>query len=290
MTGMDIKINCSDGYELTGTLYKSGQPVENGTVIICGALGVSRKFYKNFAQFLSRNNFSAITFDYRGTGDSNTVLDDENLKLEDWGRQDISALIRYAATQDYANKVFLVGHSVGGQLFCLSKDCEQLTGVILVGASFPYWSRWPFPRRLLMLFFWYVLIPTLSFGRAKFPSRLLGLSNENLPARLITRWGEWARNKNYVVADKFCLDTSLFESLNIPVLSYGFDDDTYAPRKAIKKLHQSLKKAAIEERYIRARKLHPDGIGHFGYFKEACSQSIWEETISWLLKFNIQNE
>jgi len=134
---LEIKINCSDGYELTGTLYRLGQPVENGTVIICGALGVSRKFYKNFAQFLSRNNFSAITFDYRGTGDS---------------------------------------------------------------------------------------------------------------------------------------------------LSYGFDDDTYAPRKAIKKLHQSLKEAAIEERYIRAKKLHPDGIGHFGYFKEACSQSIWEETISWLLK------
>ncbi len=285
MTGINIKVACSDGYKLTGTFYKSAQELENGTVIICSALGVSRKFYKNFAQFLTKKNFSAITFDYRGTGDSNIVWDYKNLKLEDWGIQDIDAMIKYATEQDTVTKVFLIGHSVGGQLFCLSKNCELLAGVILVSASFPHWNRWPFPHKMLMLFFWYVLIPILSIGRTKFPTRLLGLSKENLPARFITRWGEWARDKNYVTSDKFNLDTSRFESLNIPVLSYGFDDDTYAPRKALKKLNCSLKKAVIEERYIDAKLLHPDGIGHFGYFKETCSQSIWEETVTWFLKF-----
>ncbi len=285
MSEIEIKIKCSDGYELTGTLHKSVQAVDNGIVIICGAIGVSRKFYNKFAQFLARNNFSAITFDYRGTGDSYIDRNFKNLKLEDWGIQDINALIKYAKVQEFSDKVFLIGHSVGGQLFCLSENCERLTGVVLIAASFPHWSRWSFPRNLFMLFFWYVLIPIFSFNRTKFPTRLLGLSNKNLPVQFITRWGEWARDKNYVVSDKFHLDTSRFESLNISILSYGFDDDTYAPRKALKKLHCSFKNSVIEEKYIRAKKNHPDGIGHFGYFKENCSESIWKETISWLLKF-----
>lgn len=285
MSGIEIKIKCSDGYELTGTLHRSGQPVDNGIVIICGAIGVSRKFYNKFAKFLTKKKFSAITFDYRGTGDSYFDQNYKNLKLEDWGIQDINALVKYAGVQDFADKVFLVGHSVGGQLFCLSKNCEQLTGVVLIAASFPHWSRWPFPRNLLMFFFWYVLIPILSIGRTKFPTRLLGLSNENLPVQFITRWGEWARDKDYVVSDRFNIDTSRFENLTIPILSFGFDDDTYAPPKALKKLYHSLKKAVIEEKDIRAKKIHPGGIGHFGYFKENCSESIWEETISWLLKF-----
>ena len=284
VAGKNIKINCSDGYELTGTLYKSDQTVKSGIVIICGAIGISRKFYKDFAQFISKNNFSVITFDYRGTGESKSDWDLKKLKLDDWGIQDINAVIKHAGIQAPVDKVFLVGHSVGGQLFCLSKNCKQLTGVILVAASFPHWTRWPFPRKLMMFFFWYFLIPILSIGRTNFPTRLLGLSNEDLPVQFIRRWGEWARDKDYVVADKFHLDISRFENLNIPVLSYGFDDDTYAPRKALKRLHYSLKNASIEEKYIKAKQVYPRGIGHFGYFKKSCSESIWSETISWMLK------
>ncbi|WP_300465524.1 hypothetical protein [Desulfobacula sp.] len=95
----------------------------------------------------------------------------------------------------------------------------------------------------------------------------------------------WARDKNYVLAEKFNIDTSRFERLNIPVLSYGFDDDIYAPREALTKLHNALKKAEIDDNYIRAKDIHPNGIGHFGYFKETCYRPIWEETINWLLKF-----
>lgn len=111
------------------------------------------------------------------------------------------------------------------------------------------------------------------------------MSNEDLPAPFITRWGKWARNKDYLLAEKFHLETSRFKNLQIPVLSYGFDDDTYAPREALKKLHNSLEKAEITDRYIRAKEIHSNGIGHFGYFKETCSHTIWEETITWLLKF-----
>jgi len=282
MSGIDFNETCADGYELTGTLYRSDPSTEKATVIICGALGVSRHFYKPFARYLSKNHFTAITFDYRGTGDSNADWVPENLNLEDWGIQDMDTIIQYAAKQIGAARIFLVGHSVGGQLFCLSQNCQNLTGAVLVCASFPHWSRWPFPRNLLMFFFWYILIPSLSLGRKKFPTRLLGLSKENLPVSFIKRWAEWARDTKYVTSKKFSLDTGHFETLAIPVLSYGFDDDTYAPQKSIQKLHHAFKNTLIEERHMTSRKLHPQGIGHFGYFKKTCGQSLWEETIHWM--------
>jgi len=57
VAGIDIKIKCSDGYELKGTLHGSKGSTNNGIVIICGAFGVSRRFYDKFAKFLNKNNW-----------------------------------------------------------------------------------------------------------------------------------------------------------------------------------------------------------------------------------------
>lgn len=280
----DIRITCPDGYVLAGSLFKRDQGADKGAVVICNALGISRKFYEKFARFLAGRGFAAVTFDYRGTGDSKSSRDDRDLELADWGRQDIGAAIEFAAGAGFSDRVFLVGHSLGGQLFCLSGQCETLAGAILVGASFPYWRRWPFPRNLSMFVFWYLLIPILGLGRKKFPTRKLGLSGEDLPVQFISRWGQWARNPAYVVSEKFSLDTRRFRTLTAPVLAYAFDDDAYAPERAVKKLLGAFEKARIEERFIRAKDAGTGRIGHFGYFKEASAATLWADTVSWMEK------
>lgn len=278
-----IKIQCMDGFLLEGTVFEPASDDVKGVVIICNALGVAQAFYHKFAQYLCENHFTVLTFDYRGTGGSQPESFQGPLSLADWGSQDIDAVIRHAATLPGAQNMFLAGHSVGGQLFCLARHAVSLKGAILVGASFPWWRRWPFPRNLAMFFFFHILVPVLGAGRKTFPSRRLGLSKQNMPAGLITTWAKWARDPDYVTAERFGLDTRLFDTLAIPILTLGFDDDTYAPRKSIQRLQSALKRADIQDRYIRAKDLHPNGIGHFGFFRDSGRENLWPDTLDWLL-------
>ncbi len=284
METKEITIQCEDGINLIGTIFKSDNNPENGIVIIANAFGITRQFYKQFAKFLSQHHFTVITFDFRGTGDSKFEIDSRELKLEDWGRKDIHSAIEYANSITDSNKIYLVAHSVAGQLFCLAENCETLSGAIIVGAGFPHWTRWAFPRKLLMLFFFNILIPVLGFNRKKFPTRMLGLSNENLPVSLVYRWAEFSKEKDYVTSNKFGLDVKHYHNISIQILSYGFDDDTYSPYKAIKRLHDAIPNSIISDEFLAAKKIHPKGVGHFGFFKNNCETSLWPETVQWMLK------
>ena len=133
-----------------------------------------------------------------------------------------------------------------------------------------------------MLFFLHVLVPLLGFGRKRFPSRMLGLSKEDMPATLIRRWAQLARHPDYVLGKKFRLDTTGFGELSCPVLSFGFDDDTYAPQKSIERLLCSFKQARVDSRFLPAKQVCAQGVGHFGYFKETCAGRLWQDTLNWM--------
>ncbi|MCF6248425.1 MAG: alpha/beta fold hydrolase, partial [Desulfobacula sp.] len=168
-----IQIICQDKTQISGTQFSPNIKNPDGIVIISAAIGVGQAFYHEFARFLCEHKFCVITFDYRGTGDSRTSSYNIPLKLEDWAIQDMDAVITHAATLTGSDHIFLAGHSIGGQLFSLAEQSKNLTGVILIAASFPYWKRWPFPRNWMMYFFFHILIRVLSIGRKRFPTRIL---------------------------------------------------------------------------------------------------------------------
>ncbi len=58
-----LTIQCKDGYSLQASFYpSSGQHA----LIINAAMGVSQRFYQQFAEYLSSNGIAVLTYDYRG--------------------------------------------------------------------------------------------------------------------------------------------------------------------------------------------------------------------------------
>src|ERR1700730_10557067 len=66
-----VEIPTRDGLRLAASVFEPAGPSADGGVgVINSATGVPRDYYAPFAAFLASRGFVAVTYDYRGIGDS----------------------------------------------------------------------------------------------------------------------------------------------------------------------------------------------------------------------------
>ena len=151
----EIDISSPSG-ELSATLFEGTK--QDTILIIASATGVKQAYYHKFAEFISGNEISVITFDYNGIGRSlKRPIKELEHDAADWGRQDIESVIQYVMAHYPTSKKVILGHSIGGQLVGLSESSPKLDKVILVAAQSGYWKLWTGMGRLKMWFNWFVL-------------------------------------------------------------------------------------------------------------------------------------
>ncbi|MGH1451478.1 MAG: alpha/beta hydrolase family protein [Pseudomonadaceae bacterium] len=276
---------CEDGYPIEATLYQADAP--RGTIIIAPALAATRSFYADFARFLASRHFDCLTFDYRGTGDSLAKTEPYAIALEDWGKQDIEAVIRFAKERrrdlPEHHPIHLLGHSIGGQLVGLAPSSRGLNRIVHVAASAPYWRRWPFPLNARMLAVSRVLIPYFSAFRDQFPSRRLGLGGVDIPASVSRKWARWMRSPDYLFDPRFGLDLSGYQALEQPLLSWSFSDDDMAPDANVAHLLTHFPNAQVTRRHLDVSTFQQGAVRHAGFFKPRFEKTLWQETIEWLM-------
>ncbi len=278
-----VTLRCADGFALTGNLF-SGASSNGRAVVIASAMGVPRRFYAPLAQFLADDGFKVLTFDYRGIGDSRDgPVRGSRIRMEDWGRLDIETALQWGASELRAERLFLLGHSAGGQLAGLAPSTAKLSGLVFTAVSSAHPGHWPMPSRLGLLWVMHLHAPLVTLGRDFFPPKLGGLSNIPIPAGVVAQWARWARKPGYLYDPKSGVDVSGYRKINVPTLAWQFDDDTYAPQSAHDAILAAYPNANIERRAIRTRELGRK-VGHFGFFREPSREPFWRETAEWLRK------
>lgn len=279
---------CEDGYPIAATLYQAND--SRGTIIIAPAIAATQSFYSNFARYLSSQGFDCLTFDYRGTGQSLSKEQPYDVLLEDWGKQDVETVIRFAKQRRQNcsdnHPIHLVGHSLGGQLIGLAQSSCDLDRIVHVAVSAPYWRRWPFPLSAQMLGVSRILIPFHSAFRNQFPSRRLGLGGMDVPAAVARQWARWMRYPDYLFDSRFGLDLSGYQVLEQPLLSMDFSDDDMAPESNVVYLLTKFPNARVTRRHVDVSTLEPSSVGHAGFFKARFEDSLWRETLEWLTDTN----
>jgi predicted alpha/beta hydrolase len=139
------------------------------------AMGVPAKHYLPFAEALAARDIAVALHEWRGIGSSNRRA----AKHCDWGYRQLLEVDLPAGVEQVRmrwpaqEKLWLGGHSLGGQLCCLyaSLHPDQFAGIALVASGAPYWRRFSAGIALRLA---YALVSPLASLMGYLPGRRIG--------------------------------------------------------------------------------------------------------------------
>lgn len=278
-----LNVVARDGRSLAATHFAAEAP--RGAVVLAGAMGVSRRFYAPIARFLAESGFHALTFDYRGIGESRgTARADRAIALHEWGELDLAAAFDAVRARHPELPLQLVTHSVGGQLFGLVADAP-VVGAVLVGSQSGHWRHWQGMGQVGMWALWHAVLPAFAAGLGRIPMGAIG-QGEDLPGGVGAEWARWGRHRDYVWSYAAPRGGLGFSHWQGPLTAFAVADDGYAPRAAVAALTALYTRASVSLRDIRPAQVGEKRIGHFGAFRDRLRGSVWTE-IAQTLEHNL---
>ncbi|WP_421875439.1 hypothetical protein [Marinoscillum sp.] len=278
-----LVITTGDHTEISATLY-TGEKKSNHLIIVGPATGAPQAYYRRFAEYAADYpDFDAITFDYRGIGQSldGSVIDSK-ATMSEWGKYDTEAVIEWADKR--YDKVFLIGHSVAGQIFPKAASKNRITAAYLVGSQSAYFGCWRGLWLLYVLFFWFILIPVTTFIYDYLPGWAMG-GNIPIPKKVALEWRKWGIHREGVILGN-SEARHQFETVKIPIHFVNIEDDKLlGPSRATQQLMHQYKNAVTTFQFISPKNLKLKRIGHFGFFKKKFQKQLWPMPMFFFTQF-----
>ena len=271
----DIRVD-AQGHALAVSTFEG--PGADTVVLVNAATGVPRQFYKYFAAYVRDCGWTAVTYDYRGVGGSAP----QNLRgfvarMRDWALIDMQTMIDWLSAQFRPRRLFVVGHSFGGQGIGMIETPRRITAMVGVSAQSGYWGVQGGAERYRARFAVTVLIPVLTRLFGYFPwSRFA--AGEDLPAGVALEWARWCRNRDYLLGDE-TLPLERYDAFEAPILAYSIEDDDWGTARAVDDMMRAY--SNVTRRHLVPAEHGLEAIGHMGFFRRG-SERIWDDAITWL--------
>ncbi len=265
-SGTAIALTARDGQPLVGHRFQPAGPAR-AAVVIGPAMGVPAAFYHRFAAACAQAGYAVTTFDYRGIGASlDRPLRHHPATLTDWFGQDYPAAIASAKAHAPGLPLYLLGHSLGGQIPGLLPDVSAIDGLLAVATGSGYWrTTHPNIRNKYPVLAY--LVGPMAMGIAGyFPGSALGIFDD-IPAPAMRQWTGWCKNIDYcagVEADA----KARFARLKIPVHYLSFTDDEFMTREGTEAMLQQFCAASRQHTRVAPSDWNEKRIGHFGVFRK----------------------
>jgi len=252
------------------TIFKASTTSSSAPLIIFfPAMGVTASYYEGFAGRLAGEGLHVITADFRGHGHS-SVRPSRSL---DFGYHELLAyeypkVIEIAREHFPATPIYLMGHSLGGQLsgLFLAAHPEVASGLILMASCSVYYKGWQEKGP------WKVLLMS-QFSRAisaivgYYPGKQIGFAGRE--ARSVMQdWAHNARTGRYVVKNSLHDYERLMPQLKLPILSVTLQSDWLAPRLAADNLCHKFESAEVDRFEISAKQAGLSKVSHFSWVKQ----------------------
>jgi predicted alpha/beta hydrolase len=277
-----IRLPIKDGSNIQAywfTEVKNTEEVIKGNIVIASAMGVTQAYYKPFASWLTQHGFNVLTFDCRGMGESNNQpLKHYQCDIIDWAMDDYSAALDFALKQQPNLPTYWIGHSLGGQVFPLVNNIEQVKKVITVSSGTGYWKHNTPALRKKAPLFWYAIMPLATSLFGYFPGKRIGMVGD-LPKNVIFQWRRWCLHPDYCVGVESAAIKSKFNDINVPLHSICFTDDEMLSLTNMHDLHGlfGIKNKQLQE--VHPKDMGEKRIGHLGFFRKKFKYNLWPELL-----------
>jgi predicted alpha/beta hydrolase len=230
------------------------------------ALGVPAKHYLPLAEAFAAGGVAMALHEWRGIGSS----DRRAGRHGDWGYRelleaDVPAGIAQARARWPQAKLWIAGHSLGGQLACLyaSLHPDTLAGIMLIASGAPYWRRFRFGRLLSIA---YVLASPLARLVGHLPGRRLGFGG-NEARGVIADWSRSGRTGRYA-ADGLAVDfEQRLAALAMPVFALRLRDDWMVPPASLAWLLEKMPGTSQRVDVVTPEQLAGQAADHFTWMK-----------------------
>lgn len=240
----------------------------NAPVFLClPAMGAPAEFYRPLADALAATLAATVACaDLRGQGSSrHRARNGADFGYREIVEVDLPALVDQLHESHPERPLYLLGHSLGGQLTVLATERleAQLAGLILVAAGTAHFRTWPRGHRLRA---WLTVqaIRAVAALLPWYPGRRLGFGGDQ-PRRVMRDWGHNATTGRYRFSGSADDPEAGLERVRLPVLSIEIDGDPIAPAGAIEELLGKLAQAPRERRPIAGIRSHSPWRRHFSW-------------------------
>lgn len=280
----NIKVANSNQILLDATLFVPTNCI--GSILIGPATGVKKEFYTNFAQHFAEHHFAVLIFDNEGIGKSLTQpIQHVKASLESWGRSDLKVMVDYLDQRFPTQKMHIVGHSAGGQLFGLMDNYDRITSVFNFACSSGSIKnmKQPFKRKANFFLSYFIPFSNLVFGYTKSPIFAMG---ENLPKHVAKEWGIWCNGSGYVkTAFGKTIHQHHYHDLTIPIFWVNSSDDDIANTKNVKEMAEVFTNCKHQFLTLNPAEQNTNEIGHMKFFSRK-NQHLWAIALDWIHQHN----
>lgn len=277
--GSIVRVTAADGCTLGAQVFEPARRAA-GTVVIHGGTAIPQSFYARFAAFLAEGGLRAVTYDYRGVGESRPeTLRGFRASMTEWARLDAAAVLSWVRERWPGAPLGHVGHSFGGQLIGLIDDeLEDVAGTVIVATQLPHVGDFPPLQAARIRLLFQAVVPALARVFGYVPGAAgLGV---DLPSGVALEWARWCLHPDYLGG--YHRDAAArFRRFDRAALYYTFTDDDLAPPAAIARFVRALPFAKLNHRHLAPQDVALGQIGHLGFFRPQAAW-LWREARAYL--------
>jgi len=284
----DIIVVAADGFTLRGKWFLPAtiDPSAPVVVIACGG-GIPARYYSRMAKFLAGKGMAALTFDYRGIGESRgSCFKGLEAGVETWAQLDLGAALSTARAAFPLASLGMIAHSVGALLIGAAPDAHKVSRLVLFGPHTGYWRDYRPRWRWLLFLTWHVLMPIVTKMVGYFPGRALRLG-EDLPRAFALDWAGRRRPGLLRTASdvrRFGQILARYGQMRAQTLILSVTDDAFAPPVAAHRLLSLYPNLAAVHETIAPADLGHRRLGHMAFLRRPTGFFFWERAAAWLLQ------